>query len=280
MSNSIFSNYLYSKWYLSFIPFFIILFISILFNGSEKLFVYFVSFPLLSIINLLLIVPFLVIALLQAKPERKSFTLLILALIFFLVDQGSLLIPKIIRSLQWNWQGKLLSILSILLLIHFTKELNYKNIGLTKKLNKGSLLPVIIIIVVILFLGFLMAPHGTGASSISTWLFEATMPGLSEELLYRGVLLTITNKIFIKKWKFFGAQIGWGFILTTLLFSFVHMVSVKSNMDIIINWSNFFGPFTGGLVFAYVKERSDNLWTSVIFHNLTNTANVLVGYLP
>lgn len=280
MSNSILSNYFYPKWYLSFIPFFIILSISILLNSSEQLFIFFIRFSLTSLINLALIVPFLLIAIFHIKPEYKSYRLLLLAVIFFLINSASLLIPYIFSSSYWNWQGKLLSILSILLLIYFCKELNYKDIGLTKKLIDGSLLPVIIIIAICLFLGIIMAPRGTGPSPLSTWLFQATLPGLSEELLYRGVLLMLANKVFGKQWKILGAKIGWGFILTTLLFSFTHMVSVKSNMEIIINWTNFFGPFSGGLVYAYVKERSGNLWASVIFHNLTNTASVLVGYLP
>src|ERR1035441_8660626 len=46
----------------------------------------------------------------------------------------------------------------------------------------------------------------------SRW--TATMPGLVEELVFRGVFHSFSNRAFPRSWKIAGAACGWGLIIT------------------------------------------------------------------
>jgi uncharacterized protein len=52
--------------------------------------------------------------------------------------------------------------------------------------------------------------------------FQLTMPGFEEEPFYRGILLLGLNKAFKMKKKILGISLGWGSLLSTLLFGMVH----------------------------------------------------------
>ena len=282
MINIILSKNLKNKCLLAFVPLVIVLLLSVILNSWNDFGNYIIAFTLQAIVMLVFLIPFFLIAFFHVKPELNKNGLLLIAILFFFLSEASQFSPRIFifKDLYWNWQGKSLSFFGTLLLVYFWNGITFQEIGVTRKLNKGSIFPVILTVLISLILEILISERGRGASPFSTWLFQATLPGLDEEILYRGVLLTLANNVFGKPWKVFGAKIGWGFILTSLLFSFLHMVSVGSNMSITINWGNFFIPFSGGIVLAYLKERSGNIWTSVIYHNLANIASVFVGYLP
>src|SRR5690606_41212166 len=54
-----------------------------------------------------------------------------------------------------------------------------------------------------------------------TLAFQLTMPGLDEELFYRGVLLLMLNEAFGRPLRVLGAPMGWGALLTCLAFGLV-----------------------------------------------------------
>jgi hypothetical protein len=103
-----------------------------------------------------------------------------------------------------------------------------------------------------------------------TLLFQATLPGIAEELVYRGILLTILNKIFPPRWILFKAKYGWGAILTSLLFGLVHGFYVDAAWSVHFITITIIRVAIDGFFLALVKERTRSIVPPIIIHNVLN----------
>lgn len=63
------------------------------------------------------------------------------------------------------------------------------------------------------------------------------MPGLDEETFYRGVALALLNRAFGKNQDLFGARIGWGLIIISVLIGLVHGVGLTDQLKLEIDLS-------------------------------------------
>jgi membrane protease YdiL (CAAX protease family) len=106
-------------------------------------------------------------------------------------------------------------------------------------------------------------------------VYEASMPGLGEEIMYRGLMLMVLNEAFGRPWKLAGIEFGWGFVIISALFGIVHGIEVKTGAAFAVNfyWSAMIFPAATGVVLAWLRERTGSVWPSVLFHNFVNTLN-------
>jgi membrane protease YdiL (CAAX protease family) len=115
-----------------------------------------------------------------------------------------------------------------------------------------------------------------GSFDPETLVYLAVMPTLNEELVYRGYLLGILNRLMPKRINVLGAAIGWGAFITAALFSLLHGFwfdnSLSAHFDIIALRNS----FISGLIFAWLKERGNSLLMPVIAHG----AEDLLFFLP
>ena len=88
----------------------------------------------------------------------------------------------------------------------------------------------------------------------------AVIPGIGEELLFRGVLIRL-----FKKW--FG-NVHIAVIVSSLLFSALHM-----------QFYGFLPRFALGLILAYTFVWTASLWIPIILHFLNNVTILMVYYL-
>lgn len=103
-------------------------------------------------------------------------------------------------------------------------------------------------------------PLETGAfAPIITFLIAAVTPGFCEEFVFRGLLLTE----YEKKMGYFQAA-----LISALLFGMFHY-----------NIMNFFGPFMLGIVFAWVMQVTESIWTAMLGHLINNTFAVVMLYV-
>lgn len=172
---------------------------------------------------------------------------------------------------QWNWAGKAASVLWAVAFIHVTKLLSKTEAGWTLKVERKKSVFAAVVFLSLLRLGlrFLLQGFGGGYNP-ETALFQAALPGLSEELLFRGILLGLLNKAFPVKWTWLNTAFGWGLILVSVLFGLVHGLSVNEQWQLRFNSQKFF--MTGGLGFAlgFVKEKGKSLAPAVLLHNAWN----------
>jgi hypothetical protein len=104
--------------------------------------------------------------------------------------------------------------------------------------------------------------------------YLAIMPGVAEELVYRGVIQSNLNDCFHKKWKFVGTHLGWGFVITAVLFWSIHAFQVNGR-SLSFHWQTLTMPLIVGLVLGWMRERSMSILPGVVAHNLVNLFWVL-----
>ena len=96
------------------------------------------------------------------------------------------------------------------------------------------------------------------------------MPGLEEELWYRGIFLYFLNESFGKHWTVFGAKMGWGALVTTLLFGLSHGLSLEKDMAINFDLASVISTGIIGFVFVWAREKCGSIVPGILGHNLFN----------
>ena len=221
------------------------------------------------------LVPVTVVALLALRcsaAQRRR--LLPLAALLVLVDAACVTAPAVgwFAQLQWNWQGKLLEAAWPLALGATGALYPLRDLGFRAPL-RDAWLPITAAGALMLGLTALLAfggmPMRIGADR-ETALFELTMPGIAEEIVFRGALLWICNEVFGRPWRLLGARVGWGLVLTTVLFASMHWVFVDRTLHVHFLWPSLLLTVLYGAVLGWVRERSGSLWPAIALHNLTD----------
>ncbi len=181
--------------------------------------------------------------------------------------------PSFMKSLSQDWHTKIMEAILALAFMFIYRNVSLKEYGLTSKAEAGSLKPIIIafFLITVLVNGVQYLQDGFyGHTGMERLLYQATMPGIAQELLYRGAMMGLLNKAFGKPWKIFGANMGWGAIITSVLYGLIHGLAADSHFVIYF----FFGKLliTGliGFALAWAKERSGSLIPSIVAHNFIN----------
>ena len=183
---------------------------------------------------------------------------------------------QIIKSNSWNntlycnWSPKIYSIVFVLiLLIPLKNIITQAEIGLRLRQNEHSVRFSLIFILFIFLSALILGLMGEkGDFDIKALLFLAIMPGLSEELIYRGLLLGLLNKIFDKGFRFLGTDFGWGVILISIVFGLLHGFHFTADYQIQFgNVENIILTGCFGFIFALLKERSGSLIFPIIAHS-------------
>ncbi|HEY1631586.1 MAG TPA: CPBP family intramembrane glutamic endopeptidase [Rhizomicrobium sp.] len=213
-----------------------------------------------------------------ATPARK---LVVVIVLLGCLDVAATMLPIIYKPLQfpgvhWNWAGKLFDLAAmsaVAIVLMATKTFSAPDLGLTLRQAPGTGRAVLF--VMLPWLVFVAAITATmfgeaTPSSHETLLYEATMPGLAEELFWRGILLALFDRLYTGRFTLWGAEIGYGVFATTFLFGLVHALAFDDHMAIQ------FAPLGGlmaavsGFLLAWLRTRSKSLVLPVIMHNATN----------
>ncbi len=241
---------------------------------------YLISVAGMAGIFLALLVPLFALAFLTShKPARLS-PLLWFA-IFLTLDIALLYLFKVVNVIPWggwNWQGKLLELSWPLLLVAFVPGFTAATTGLAFKTASGSWRVLLIACVIYILVNtpvlIGLGAHFTPHVKLPTLLYEATMPGLGEEFVYRGVLLALLNELFGRPWRLLGARFGWGLVITSVMFGLLHGLDIHGFSVHHIYWLEMSYAFVMGLVLAWLRERTGSVWPGVIFHNLANVMDI------
>jgi membrane protease YdiL (CAAX protease family) len=225
---------------------------------------------------------FLLLVILQRKKIFAKPAFLALFFGVYFLDNLAITLTNHFPSLQivpnhiWEgflvcgWSGKFYSILLALpLLFLMRKELTRENVGVTLQQNGSSLLPASLVVLALaawaLVVG-LKSPKGQ--PDISVLIYLGVMPGLNEELIYRGFLLAILNKLMPPKFTLFGASVGWGVIATSLLFGLLHGVWFDSSLAIHLDLIALQNSIISGFVFGWLREGTGSLLAPIVAHGL------------
>ena len=200
-------------------------------------------------------------------------------LVYILLLKSRTLIPLPIylEEVPLIWFGKIFSLSGTIALLYFMPRVSFRAAGLTWTQKSGSLRPVIIAgaftligASVTTFL-FMYSPN----TSLGNLLFQATLPGLDEELFMRGLLLLLFHQAFGKGMRIWGAQSGWGFWLVVVMFGLLHGVTADSG-EVQISFGAIVATGFTGFVLTWMRERTGSLVVPILFHNVFNVAQAFV----
>jgi hypothetical protein len=200
-------------------------------------------------------------------------------LVYFLLlrSKGVIPSPHFVEGLALNWIGKTLTIAGTIIMLCFLPNVSLRAAGVVWTQNKGSLKPVIltggIILIVTTVTALLVA--STPNTSLENLLFQATMPGLDEELFMRGLLLLLFHQAFGKGLNIWGATTGWGFWLAVVIFGLLHGVTFQDGELTVNIWAIAGTGFTGFLL-TWMRELTGSLVAPILFHNIWNVAQAFV----
>lgn len=236
-----------------------------------------------SAINMALLVPLFIVAYLTLKLRLSPKPLLLFAA-FMMLDVALVFSHKVLPIIPgwggWNWQGKLLEAAApVLLALLLPAAFPAARMGLLlpEPKQRWRALPIACVLYALIGIPImlLMGAHFGIDGDLPTFTYQATMPGLGEEIMYRGLMLMVLNDAFGRPWKFAGIQFGWGFVIVTAMFGIVHGVEVQPGASLVVHlhWDGMIFPAITGAVLAWLRERTGSIWPCVLFHNFVNVLN-------
>lgn len=176
---------------------------------------------------------------------------------------------------SWNWLGKVLALL-VSIAIAAQASFGFRESGLTLRQKQlgGALAAFGVLVILYSVLAWFMGGGGADADA-ETLAFQSTLPGIEEEIFYRGVLLLAMDKAFTARVTIAGARIGWSLPLNALLFGLVHGLSWSDGA-----WSfdalSFWLPLIGTIPVVWLREKTGSVLLPILLHNYVNLAFVLL----
>jgi hypothetical protein len=183
-------------------------------------------------------------------------------------------IPNLLDG-DWNWQGKLLALAGSLV-IATLPIFGWRRIGLTLAQAPGSLkaaLPVLALYCAFFVAMALAFPDDP--ASAEDIAFQLTMPGLEEEVFYRGILLFALDKAFTGRVRFLGVDWGWGAVLSCLLFGMAHAFGFSDGQ---FSFDPLFMALTAlpSFIAVWLRLRTGSLLLPIVMHNFGNAISMLI----
>jgi membrane protease YdiL (CAAX protease family) len=169
----------------------------------------------------------------------------------------------------WDWSGPLLGLAGVLVVASLLVRkglIDWRDVGITLKQAPGSLPIALGLTTVALGIHYVLMSLSSfrlPGVPLETWLYQATLPGLVEETVFRGVLLALAERAVAARhagWDVMGARIGWGGLLVTLAFLALHGISLGTVL----------GVLPAALLYLWLRQRTGSLLLPIVAHNLWN----------
>ncbi len=170
---------------------------------------------------------------------------------------------------QWDWAGPSLALAGVAMvaaLLFRRGLLDRFDCGLTLAQAPGSMTPALLLAagtLAIHYATMAMSPFRLPGVPLETWLYQATLPGLVEEPVFRGLLLAMADRAVSPRhgrWDVMGARIGWGGLLVTLAFVALHGLSLGVLL----------GVLPAAFLYLWLRVRTGSLLLPIVVHNLWN----------
>jgi hypothetical protein len=92
---------------------------------------------------------------------------------------------------------------------------------------------------------------------------------LPEEAFYRGYLQTRIDDAFPRRVRIFGAEIGWGLLVASVIFALGHLATIREPARLAV--------FFPSLLFGWLRARTRGIGAGFVFHACCNVFSELLG---
>ncbi|WP_296719326.1 CPBP family intramembrane glutamic endopeptidase [Erythrobacter sp.] len=186
------------------------------------------------------------------------------------------LIPDLLPDSDWNWQGKLMALV-LSLGVAALGLFGWRRSGLTLRQHPGSLRSAAFVFAAyILFFLVIALAFDAGDATAETVAFQLTMPGLEEEIFYRGILLLALNEAFRGRIRLLGINWGWGALLSSLVFGLAHAFSYSAGEGFAIDPVYLALTAIPSLLAVWLRERTGSLLLPIAAHNFGNALPLML----
>lgn len=215
--------------------------------------------------GLLACAPLFVLGVLRREALARRAALLVFAL--FVLDSTAVYLPTVFgaQGITWACLGKLFQFLLLIVAGTRLKALSWR--FPTGK----SWLRWFPAVALLTLLPGLLTLEVSGNPPGGQWLlYQASLPGLVEEFVYRGLMLSLIDAGCGRPFKVLGQSWGWGVLVTTTLFYFAHAMSLDQDFALHLDLSVAPDFALYGVAMCWLRYRFDSVWPSVFAHNLHN----------
>ena len=207
-------------------------------------------------------------------PRRRAWALVAIAGgVLYLALRGlpPLATAGYVAGEDWNWGGHLLALAGMLALAALLVRragLAPRELGLAGPANLGVAVRVCAAALLVSYPLHVITAGRIEPIPARTWLFVATMPGLAEEVAFRGVLLAAAERAAPAARLVAGVPVSLGAALLTAAFVGLHGFGVGMLVSVL----------PGALLYLWLRLRTGSLLVPIVAHNLWNLT-VLAAHL-
>lgn len=211
-------------------------------------------------------------------------------LLFFTIDKAATYITDIFLagSFGFTWLivhhlFQIVFVLLLMLLPFWSKTfsdwgLNLNNkertFDILKKFTIGWIICTTIYLIISSWLSgwpYLLNFTFTWKNAAIYLFFETVIVGISEELLFRGLIYGVLHKAFKQRIKLIGFSISLAGIISALIFAFAHIGFQLFPFQITaFSPMQFLMAFGLGIFYAVLLEKTDSLLGPILAHNISD----------
>lgn len=176
---------------------------------------------------------------------------------------------------NWNWDGKIYGIVCGVAMYFLFRRQFADNNFFTLRQDKAGLKSALKVVIAIMCISLLGGIVNDNEFNPETLLFQISMPGIDEEIMYRGVLLGL----MCSSLRSGGAT--WrnpAIIINSILFGLVHALAI-SDGAVQFNTMNFIWTGILGYGFGYITIKTRSILIPMLTHNLYNFALNLLSMI-
>lgn len=171
------------------------------------------------------------------------------------------------------WQGKVIDLLWVLLLYVVFRRWARDEAGFRWTLAPGTGRPAFTLIAgtFCFFVALTLVAVATGSApaqtpSIEQFVFDATIPNLTEELIWRGAMLAVLCRAFPPMRMVAGAPVGWAIVISSVVFGLGHTILIDATGVWSVSIAGGLFATAMGLLLGWVWARTGSIWPAFLLH--------------
>ena len=176
---------------------------------------------------------------------------------------------------KWNWDGKIYGIIWGIAAYFIFRNQFSENDFFTFKQNIDGLKPAIWAAVLVIGIPTLLGTLNTKEFNLETLLFQITMPGFDEEIMFRVVLLGLMCSCLRNDGPIWRNPAN---LITSILFGLVHALNVDGG-SVSFSVSSFIWTGMIGYGLGYMTLKTRSILLAIVVHNLCNFMQNVVAMI-